>query len=133
MGLWLQEWPQLPLESERLNLPPVVALTISQRGICIDEQSEKVYVDGQLVKTRLPNLQYRALLHLARNAGRVISRDEMYDALHSEGEVYLPTDQSLDALIYRLRVALGDKEQRYLKTVRKRGHLLTQATIIPRH
>lgn len=129
LGQWLKPWPELALESERLGVIP--AAPINQQGICIDERSGKVYLDARVIETELPNLQYQALLHLARNAGRVVAREEMYEALHRKDEAYLPTDQSLDALVYRLRLAVGDKEQRYLKTLRKRGYQLTQGTVIP--
>jgi len=132
LGRWLREWHELALERERLGLAYETLPAVAEEGICIDEANGKVYLNGRPIESELPHLQYRALFYLARNAGRVISRDELYQALHSENEAYIPTDQSLDALIYRLRLALGDREQRYLKTLRKRGYLLTQGAVIGR-
>lgn len=129
-GEWLKNWHSFPLEEERLGLTAPRSQTIPKEGICVDERDGKVYLNGKEIETKLSNLQYQTLLYLARNAGRVVSRQELYAFLHDEDEAYLPTDQSLDALVYRLRLALGDKEQRYLQTLRKRGYLLKQAILI---
>ena len=133
LGEWLKGWQSFSLETERLGLTFANTPAISKEGICVDEGSGKIYLDGLAIETQLSDLQYQALLYLARNPDRVVPRQELYEYLHSKDETYLPTDQSLDALIYRLRLALGDKEQRYLRTVRKRGYLLTQAIVISRN
>jgi len=133
LGEWLKNWSGFPLEAERFGLvSPSISQAISKEGICIDEGHGKVYLNGKEVESKLSDSQYQALLYLARNAERVVSRQALYEFLHSKEENLLPTDQSLDALIYRLRLALGDKEQRYLQTLRKRGYLLKQAALISR-
>jgi len=130
-GDWLKNWEKFPLESERLGLPASsLTHSIPTDGICINEAQGKVYRDGQEVT--LSQLQYQTLLYLARNMGRVVPREELYEHLHSDNEAYIATDQSLDALVYRLRLVLGDREQRYLQTLRKRGYLLEHVTFIPR-
>jgi DNA-binding winged helix-turn-helix (wHTH) protein len=131
LGDWLKNWENFPLESERLGLSTLTQTrSVPADGICIDETRGKVYRDGQEVT--LSELQYQTLLYLARNMGRVVSREELYEHLHSGNEAYIATDQSLDALVYRLRLALNDREQRYLQTLRKRGYLLEQVAFIPR-
>lgn len=133
LGEWLKSWQGFSLEAERFKLVPLSnSQAISKEGICIDEASGKVYLNGKEIESKLSDLQYQALLYLARNVDRVISRQELYEFLHSKDEKLLPTDQSLDALVYRLRLALQDQEQQYLQTLRKRGYLLKQATIISR-
>lgn len=133
LGEWLKNWQGFSLEAERFELVfPSNSQVISEEGICIDEGHGKVYLNGKEVESKLSDSQYQALLYLARNVERVVSRQALYEFLHSKDEKLLPTDQSLDALIYRLRLALGDKEQRYLQTLRKRGYLLKQAALISR-
>ncbi len=134
LGEWLQRWPQFPLECERLNIyqGQMQPARPDPEGICVDIQSGKVYIEGVEVHASLSHLQYQALVYLARHVGRVVSRQELFEALHNEDEAYLPTDQSLDALIYRLRLALGDREQRYLQTLRKRGYLLKKGRLLGR-
>ncbi len=131
LGEWLKTWQGFSLEAERFNLvSPSILRTISKEGVCIDEASGKVYLNGKEIESKLSDLQYQALLYLARNVDRVVSRQDLYEFLHDEDEKLLPSDQSLDALVYRLRLALRDQEQQYLQTLRKRGYLLKQATII---
>lgn len=129
-GEWLKNWHSFLLEMERLGLAAPRSHVIPKEGICVDERDGKVYLNAKEIETKLSDLQYQTLLYLARNAGRVVSRQELYAFLHDEKEAYLPTDQSLDALVYRLRLALDDKEQRYIQTLRKRGYLLKQAAVI---
>ena len=113
-----------------LTLPESSVFLPDPDGICVDESSGKVYRDGREIDVLLSDLQYQALCYLVRHAGRVVSRQELYEVLHAQNEAYLPTDQSLDALIYRLRLALGDRQQRLLQTLRRRGYKLTKGSII---
>ena len=131
LGEWLKNWQGFSLEAERFGLvSPSNLQIISNEGICIEEASGKVYLNGKEVESKLSDLQYQLLVYMVRNVDRVVSRQNLYEFLHSKDETYLSTDQSLDALVYRLRLALGDKEQQYLQTLRNRGYLLKQATII---
>jgi class 3 adenylate cyclase len=62
-----------------------------------------------------------ALLRLlAENAGRLLGRDEIMDAVWP-GE--FATDDSITRCVLEIRRALGDKGQRVLRTVPKRGYL----------
>lgn len=131
LGEWLRNWQDFSLEAERFGLVSITdSQMIPKEGICVDERSGKVYLNGKEIESKLSDLQYQALVYLARKVERVVSKQELYEFLHSKDEQLLPTDQSLDALVYRLRLSLGDKEQLYLQTLRKRGYLLKQATII---
>jgi DNA-binding response OmpR family regulator len=132
LGEGLKNLQGFSLEAERFGLISVELQIIPTEGLCVDERNGKVYLNSAEIKNELSDLQYQALLYLAQNVGRVVPRYELYEFLHSKDETYLPTDQSLDALIYRLRLTLGDKEQRYLQTLRKRGYVLKQATLIPK-
>lgn len=62
-----------------------------------------------------------ALLHyLARNAGRVLSKDELLDAVWSDVTV---TEDSLTQCIRDIRLVLGDGGQTLIRTLPRRGYI----------
>jgi adenylate cyclase len=61
------------------------------------------------------------LLTLARNAGRTMSRDELFDAVWPAVTV---TDDSITQCVREVRRAIGDSEGRVLRTIVKRGYCL---------
>jgi len=61
------------------------------------------------------------LLELARNPGRVMSRDELFDAVWPNVTV---TEDSIGQCVREIRRAIGDPEGRILRTVVKRGYCL---------
>ena len=63
---------------------------------------------------------FEMLRHLVENAGRLVSKDELAKAVWRNIVV---TDQSLTRCISDIRLALGDHEQRIIKTVSRRGYL----------
>jgi TolB-like protein/DNA-binding winged helix-turn-helix (wHTH) protein/Flp pilus assembly protein TadD len=69
--------------------------------------------------TRLRPRTYEVLLYLVRHAGRVISKQELMDAVWKDVAV---TDDSLVQCLMEIRRALGDAEQA-IETVRGRGYL----------
>jgi DNA-binding winged helix-turn-helix (wHTH) protein len=70
---------------------------------------------------------FEVLRHLAENAGRLVSRQELFDAVWPNVVV---SDDSLGQCIGELRQRLGDNEHRLIKTVSRRGYLL-DATPVP--
>lgn len=64
----------------------------------------------------------RALLHLARHAGRLVRREELYDLLWPEGGV--DVDRGLNTYVRRIRRALGERsgENRFIRTHPGRGY-----------
>ena len=68
---------------------------------------------------RLRPRTYDVLLHLARNAGRLISKQELMDVVWKDVAV---TDDSLVQCLMEIRRALGDAED-VIETVRGRGYL----------
>src|SRR5262249_34699172 len=68
---------------------------------------------------RLRPRTYDALLHLARNPGRLISKQELMDVVWKDVAV---TDDSLVQCLMEIRRALGDAED-VIETVRGRGYL----------
>jgi len=72
----------------------------------------------------LTALEFDLLWQLARAAGRVLSRDQLLDAI--SGRDYEVFDRSVDVHISALRRKLGDdaRSPRYIRTVRSAGYML---------
>jgi two-component system alkaline phosphatase synthesis response regulator PhoP len=71
----------------------------------------------------LSSLEYQLLLHLLKNRGLIMSRDELLDAVW--GYDAIPTSRTVDVHIARLRQKLGDtgREPLYIKTITKQGYV----------
>jgi TolB-like protein len=63
---------------------------------------------------------FEVLRFLVENAGRLVSRDEILDAVWSNVTV---TEESLTHCVSEIRHALGDADQRIIKTMPRRGYL----------
>jgi TolB-like protein len=75
--------------------------------------------DGAEVALRPKSLDL--LLALARNPGRVMSRDELFDVVWPNVTV---TEDSIAQCVREVRRAIGDPEGRILRTIVKRGYCL---------
>lgn len=82
--------------------------------------------DGQEIELR-PK-PFEVLRHLAENPGRLISKDELFEAVWPNVTV---TDDSLVQCIRELREKLGDSDHRLIKTVPRRGYLLEALPPVP--
>lgn len=71
----------------------------------------------------LSSLEYQLLLHLLKNRGVVMSRDELLDAVW--GYDAIPTSRTVDVHIARLRQKIGDTGLKplYIKTITKQGYV----------
>jgi DNA-binding response OmpR family regulator len=71
----------------------------------------------------LTSYQFDLLVVLAERAGRVLTRDQIMDAL--KGHPLEAFDRSIDVLVSRLRQKLGDdpKHPAFIRTVRGAGYL----------
>ena len=67
---------------------------------------------------------FEVLRHLVANAGRVVSKEELFEAVWPNVVV---GDNSLVQCIRELRQKLGDDEHRLVKTVSRRGYVLDAA------
>ncbi len=72
----------------------------------------------------LPPKAFDVLRVLAENAGRLVSKQELYEAVWPRVTV---SDDTLVQRIRELRQVLGDDERRLIKTVSRRGYLLDAA------
>jgi DNA-binding winged helix-turn-helix (wHTH) protein len=67
---------------------------------------------------------FEVLCYLANNAGRLVPKQELYEAVWPTVTV---CDDSLVQCIRELRCKLGDNDRRLIKTVSRRGYLLDAA------
>jgi two-component system phosphate regulon response regulator OmpR len=91
----------------------------------IDRGARLVRVDG--VEKTLTSHQFALLVALAESAGRVMSRDQLMDALR--GEPLEAFDRSIDVHVSRIRQAIEDdpKNPRRIVTVRGAGYVFAKA------
>src|SRR5262252_5654506 len=64
---------------------------------------------------------FDVLCYLAENAGRLVSKQELHDAVWGRVTV---TDDALVQCIRELRQKLGDDDRTLIRTVARRGYLL---------
>ena len=79
-------------------------------------------VGGNRQEIKLRPKSFATLRYLVQNNGRLISKDELIDAVWPDTAV---TDNSLVQCLKEVREALGDKSQQYIKTVPRRGYIFT--------
>ena len=71
---------------------------------------------------------FEVLCYLAENAGRVVPKQELLDAVWPN---VIVCDDSLVQCIRELRHKLGDDDRRLIKTVSRRGYLLDATVLAP--
>jgi DNA-binding response OmpR family regulator len=88
----------------------------------VDLDARSVTVGGQPVT--FTALEFDLLACLARAPGRVLSRDQLLDAI--SGRSYEVFDRSVDVHVSAIRRKLGDdpKNPRYIRTIRSAGYML---------
>jgi DNA-binding winged helix-turn-helix (wHTH) protein/uncharacterized protein YozE (UPF0346 family) len=101
-------------------------------GVVVDPRLRQVWIDGQLLSEPLSHLEFVLLEYLAHHSEAVCKREDLLDALYSEEPHHGKNDQRLDALLSRLRKALGESalKSRYLITHRGGGIQLLQGSIL---
>ncbi|HXN81986.1 MAG TPA: response regulator transcription factor [Myxococcales bacterium] len=94
-------------------------------GLVIDFDAREVAVDGK--RMSLTAHEFDILVALARNSGRVLSRDQLLELVKGDGadEAF---DRSIDVHVSRLRAKIepDPRHPRYVKTVRGAGYLLAR-------
>lgn len=107
---------------EDADQPSVPTGDIELGCLTISPSAQQVSLDKQPVQ--LTTHEFELLSVLARHAGTVLSRDELFH--HLRGIEYDGTDRSIDGRISKLRRKLGDDatEPRRIKTVWGKGYLL---------
>lgn len=90
----------------------------------IDSDAREARLEGEAVE--LTSHQFALLLALARNAGRVLSREQLMDQVR--GETLEAFDRSIDVHISRIRAAIEDdpKHPKRIITVRGAGYVFAR-------
>jgi DNA-binding response OmpR family regulator len=101
---------------------PASGRRLRVRELEIDLDAREVVASGRRVS--LTGYEFDLLVLLARAAGRVLSREQILDAL--KGQDYESFDRSIDVHISRLRAKpeRNPKDPRSIKTVRGVGYVL---------
>jgi DNA-binding response OmpR family regulator len=93
-------------------------------GLVVDFDAREVTVEGRRVV--LTHHEFELLAALAQAAGRVLSREQLMDAL--KGQEYETFDRSIDVHVSKLRAKIeaDARAPRYIKTVRGVGYALVR-------
>ncbi len=90
------------------------------KGLVVDEQAFSATLDGKVLELTLK--EFELLAHLKRNAGQVLSRDQLLDAVW--GYNYNGDVRTVDSHIAHLRIKLGNWGSAHLKTIYGMGYKL---------
>lgn len=92
--------------------------------LLIDNAAREVWLQGESVD--LTSAEYDLLWLLASNAGRILSREEIFECLR--GIEYDGQDRSIDVRVSRIRPKVGDDPvaPKRIKTVRSKGYLFVK-------
>lgn len=93
------------------------------RLLRLDKRSRRVWIGNQELLPPLSVSQYQLLELLSDNPGRVVSRNELVQAVWGKEDVVGISEQALDALVRRLRDRLAaiNPNHQFLITVRGHG------------
>ena len=92
--------------------------------LVIDNGGRSVMLGGRLVD--FTSAEYDLLWLLASNAGRILSREDIFERLR--GIEYDGQDRSIDVRISRIRPKIGDDPEnpKRIKTIRSKGYLFVK-------
>ena len=91
-----------------------------KKGLLIDNNAFTAFIDGSPLELTLK--EFELLSYLYENAGRVLTRDQLLNAIW--GYDYLGDSRTVDSHIARLRTKLGDYGSSHLKTIYGMGYKL---------
>jgi DNA-binding response OmpR family regulator len=94
---------------------------LEHANLVVDRARHEARIDGRLVA--LTSVEFRLLVTLLEADGRVLTRDQLLDAVYGQDEAEI-LDRTVDVHIGRLRDKLGDDAEapRYVATVRGVGY-----------
>ena len=102
-------------------------MRMSVAGFVLDLARE-VLIDPEGQPVDLRPQAYQVLRHLALNAGRLVTKDELIAAVWPNVVV---TDDSLVQAIVNVRRALRDEQHEVIKTVSRRGYTMVADAVMP--
>ena len=94
--------------------------TAEKKGLFIDEAAFLAFIDGEPLELTLK--EFELLAYLKENSGRVLSRDQLLNAIW--GFDYMGDTRTVDSHIARLRTKLGNYGAAHLKTIYGMGYKL---------
>ncbi len=108
-----------------MTAPSLIAVS-EQPGLRVDITTRQVYVDGRPLDPPLSVKQFDLLWFLYQNRGRVVSKDEIAQAVwpEAQGDVY---DANIDRMVSRVRSRIEpdrDDDPRFIFTIRGYGYKL---------
>ena len=98
----------------------VAEVTAEKKGLFIDEAAFLAFIDGKPLELTLK--EFELLAFLKENSGRVLSRDQLLNAIW--GFDYMGDTRTVDSHIARLRTKLGNYGAAHLKTIYGMGYKL---------
>ena len=111
-----------------IDADATMPLTLDKQvtGLRLDKETRQVWINGDLIDPALSLPQYRLLETMWDSGGRVVTRDEIIDAVWPEDSMDGISEQAIDALVRRLRERLHeiDSDFKYIVTVRGHGFRL---------
>lgn len=107
--------------SEGVDAPVEGQRRLEFGQLVIDSAMREAWLRGEGIE--LTSAEFDLLWLLAANAGRILSREEIFTSLR--GIEYDGQDRSIDVRISRIRPKIGDDPMhpRLIKTVRSKGYL----------
>jgi len=84
-------------------------------GLCINDETKEVTVDGEIV--RLTPIEYNILLLLVKNQGRVFSINQIYESIWNEDAIGADNTVAVHIRHIREKIEINPREPRYLKVV----------------
>jgi DNA-binding response OmpR family regulator len=107
--------------NRRTSRAPDLDAPLHHGDLLVDRARHEVSVGGRSVP--LTSVELRLLVALLEADGRVLSRDQLLDAVYGDGETDI-LDRTIDVHVRRLRDKLGDDPiaPRYVMTVRGAGY-----------
>ena len=92
--------------------------------LVVDAAMREAWLKGENIE--LTSAEFDLLWLLSSNAGRVLSREEIFEKLR--GIEYDGQDRSIDVRVSRIRPKIGDDPMhpRMIKTVRSKGYLFVR-------
>jgi DNA-binding winged helix-turn-helix (wHTH) protein len=97
----------------------MLAIQIPTIGLALDEDGAQVMVNGKQLQPPLSPGQFTLLSLLARNEGRVVTREDLRACVWGPDDEV--TDQTIDALVSRLRKRLEEADPDHEYVITRRG------------
>lgn len=125
---------RIGLEFQALYIDPeatgtlVTDAIVRGRGLWVDLDRREVWVQGRKLAPAVSKAQFGLLALLHEHPGRVFTREEIIAVVWPEDASQGVSDETIDALIGRLRRRIGsvDPSHRYVVTVRGHGFKFLQ-------